>query len=55
MRHTAQWLDLSQDRVRAAIGYYAAHEQEIDDWIRRNDEEAQAAEAAWLREQELLA
>ncbi|MDQ3587344.1 MAG: hypothetical protein M3433_08445 [Actinomycetota bacterium] len=55
VRHTAQWLDLSQDQVREAIGYYAAHEQEIDDWIRRNDEEAEAAEAAWLREQELLA
>lgn len=55
IRHAADWLDLSQERVRAAIGYYAAHQQEIDDRIRRNDEEAEAAEAAWLREQELLA
>lgn len=55
VRQTADWLDLSQDQVRAAISYYAAHQQEIDEWIRRNDEEAEVAEAAWLREQELLA
>jgi hypothetical protein len=55
VRHTAEWLDLSPDRVRAAIGYYATHTEEIDEWIRRNDHEAEAAEAAWLREQELLA
>lgn len=55
VRRTADWLELRTDQVRAAIGYYAAHEGEIDDWVRRNDEEAEAAEAAWLREQELLA
>ena len=55
VRHTADWLHVSPDQVRAALGYYAAHTAEIDDWIRRNDEEAEAAEAAWLREQELLA
>lgn len=55
VRHTADWLGLTLDQVRAATGYYAAHADEIDDWIRRNDEEADAAEAAWRREQELLA
>lgn len=55
IRHTAKWLNLGQDRVRAAVAYYASHRREIDDWIRRNDEEAEAAESAWLREQELLA
>jgi len=55
VRHTAEWFDLSQDQVRTAIGYYTAHEREIDEWIRRNDAEAEDAEAAWLREQELLA
>jgi hypothetical protein len=55
VRHTAEWFDLGVDRVRAAIGYYAGNTEEIDEWIRRNDEEAEAAEAAWQREQELLA
>jgi len=55
IRHTADWLSVLHEQVRAAIGYYATHKQEIDDWIRRNDEEAEAAEATWLREQELLA
>ena len=55
IRHTAHWLSVPHEQVRAAIGYYATHKQEIDDWIRRNDEEAEAAEAAWQREQELLA
>jgi len=37
-----------------ASGYYATHPEETEDWIRRNDDEAEAAEVAWLREQELL-
>lgn len=55
IRHTADSLGLTLDQVRAATGYYAAHTSEIDDWIRRNDEEAEAAEDAWRREQDLLA
>ncbi len=55
IRHTADWLSVPHEQVRAAITYYATHRHEIDDWIRRNDEEAEAAEAAWQREQELLA
>lgn len=51
---TAEWLNLQPEQVRAAIRYYAAHADEIDEWIRRNDEEAEAAEAAWRRERELL-
>ena len=46
---------LRADQVRAVIRYYAEHREEIDDWIRRVDEEAAAAEAAWRREQELFA
>lgn len=40
--------------VRAALRYYAAFTEEIDGWIRRNEDEADAAEAAWLRERALL-
>jgi hypothetical protein len=55
IRHAAEWLDIRPDQVRAAVSYYGQHQREIDEWIRRNDEEAEAAEAAWGREQELLA
>jgi hypothetical protein len=54
IRHAAEWLSIRPDHVRAAVSYYGQHQREIDEWIRRNDEEAEAAEAAWRREQELL-
>lgn len=38
--------------MRAAVLYYRDHRDEIDDWIRRNDEEAERAYAAWSRERE---
>lgn len=55
VRHAADWLNLGQGQVRTAIGYYAEHQHEIDEWIARNEEAAEAEEAAWLRRQELLA
>lgn len=51
---TAGHLSLPVPSVRAALRYYAAFTEEIDGWIRRNEEEADAAEAAWLRERALL-
>jgi hypothetical protein len=53
--HTADYLNLPLAHVRSAVGYYAAYPAEIDMWIARNDEEAEAAEAAWRREQAALA
>lgn len=53
--HAADWLNLGPDQIRTAFSYYAAHKEAIDDWIRRNDEEADRAETAWAREQKLLA
>lgn len=38
--------------MRAAVLYYRDHRDEIDGWMRRNDEEADRAYAAWLRERE---
>jgi hypothetical protein len=40
--------------LRIALHYYAEFQTEIDDWIRSNDEEAERAEAIWLKEQELI-
>jgi hypothetical protein len=41
-------------RVLIAYRYYVEYQEEIDAWIQRLDEEAERAEAAWLREQALL-
>ena len=37
-----------------ALRYYATYREEIDDWIRRVDDEAERAEATWRLEQDLL-
>lgn len=52
---TADLLDLTEFQIRIAVRYYAAYPDEIDERIRRNVEEADAAEAAWKREQAALA
>jgi len=51
---TAGHLSLPAPSVRAALRYYGAFTEEIEAWIRRNQEEAETAEAAWLRERALL-
>lgn len=51
----AEILDLSPRQVRSAVRYYSDYPEEIDERIRRNVEEADAAEAAWRREQAALA
>jgi uncharacterized protein (DUF433 family) len=53
--YTADYLNLTSAQVRTAVSYYTAYKTEIDEWIARNDEEAEATEAAWLREQAALA
>lgn len=52
---TADYLGLSQTQVRAALSYYGAYPEEIDERIRLSIEEADVAEAAWRREQAALA
>ena len=51
----AEWLNLSPVQVRAAVRYYGEFPQEIDERIRRNQEDSAAAEAAWKRERAALA
>jgi uncharacterized protein (DUF433 family) len=51
----AEWGSLTVGQVRAAVSYYSEYPDEIDERIRRNVEEADAAEAAWRREQSALA
>lgn len=52
---TAELANLSPSQVRAAVRYYSEFRDEIDERIKRNIEEADAAEAAWQREQATLA
>lgn len=41
---TANWLDQPTNAIETALRYYEAHRPEIDEWIRRNEEVAEAAE-----------
>jgi hypothetical protein len=54
VQQTASSTGLTPEQVHAAAGYYADYPDEIDDWIRRVEEEAAEAEAAWQRRQDLL-
>ena len=45
---------LSTDQIGAALRYYADHTDEVADWIRRVEEEAERAEASWRRGLSLL-
>lgn len=44
VKRTADWLDQSTSAIETALRYYDAHREEIDEWIRRNEEAAEAAE-----------
>lgn len=45
---------LTADQVTTALGYYAEYGPEVDEWLRRLDEEAERAHVRWRRGQELL-
>jgi hypothetical protein len=50
----AELLDLREDRIRTAIDYHQAYPAEVDEWLAFHFADADAAEAAWLREQDAL-
>ena len=43
-QRTAEWLDQPVSAIDTALRYYEAHRAEIDQWIERNEEAAEAAE-----------
>lgn len=47
IERTADWLEQPLSAVEVALRYYNAHREQIDDWIRRNEEAAAAAERVW--------
>jgi hypothetical protein len=44
VKRTAEWLDQPVDAIGVALTYYHAHRGDIDEWIQRNEEAAEAAE-----------
>jgi hypothetical protein len=50
---TAELTGWTIDQVRTAVRYYLDYPDEIDDFIDRNDAEAELAEAQWRRAQGL--
>jgi len=51
----ASYLGVAPERVRAAVRYYAANRDEVDEFAARATEAAERAEELWRAEQELLA
>jgi hypothetical protein len=52
---TAELLRLTELQVRTGVRYYSDYPEKIDQRIKLNVDEADAAEAAWRREQAALA
>ena len=50
-RATAEYLSLPLPVVETALDYYDTYTSEIDEWIGRNEAEAERAEASWRRRQ----
>jgi hypothetical protein len=44
---TARYLEIPLGLVQAAITYYGAYRDEIDQWIEANEQETAEAHAAW--------
>ena len=51
---TARYLELPQGLVQAAISYYGAYRDEIDQWIEANEQQLAEAHAAWPRGQDAV-
>lgn len=51
---TAEFMNLTDVQVRAALGYYATYPEDIDQRIWENTEGSRLAEEAWLRAQKIL-
>jgi uncharacterized protein (DUF433 family) len=45
---SAVYLDIPLGLVQAALTYYGAFAEEVDEWIQLNEQEADDTKAAWL-------
>ena len=53
-RAAAEYLRVPLGLVQAAVAYYGAYRDEIDEWIDLNTRESEAAHQAWLAGQHAL-
>jgi uncharacterized protein (DUF433 family) len=53
-RAAADYLQISLGLVQAAVAYYGAYRDEIDEWIELNEHESEMAHATWLAGQQAL-
>jgi uncharacterized protein (DUF433 family) len=51
---TAEYFEISERKIQAAVSYYAEFQDEIDEWRRSKQEFADREYEAWRREQALL-
>jgi uncharacterized protein (DUF433 family) len=51
---TARYLEIPLGLVQAAISYYGAYREEIDQWIEVNEQQAAEAHAAWSAGQDAI-
>lgn len=50
----AEYLQMALGLVQAAVIYYGAYPDEVDQWIERNEREGAEAHSAWLAGQAAL-
>jgi uncharacterized protein (DUF433 family) len=50
----AEYLGVALGLIQAAVAYYGAYRDEIDEWIELNARESEAAHEAWLAGQRAL-
>ena len=53
-REAAEYLAIPPGLIQAAVAYYGAYRDEIDEWIELNARESEAAYEAWLAGQQAL-
>lgn len=51
---TAEYLDISPAQVEAALRYYAAYRDEVDEWIEQSRAIAERERELWRRQQDAL-
>jgi len=51
---TARYLEIPLGLVQAAISYYGAYRDEIDQWIEANEQQAAEAHAVWSAGQDAI-
>lgn len=45
---TVEYLEIPLSLIQAAVTYFGAYPDEIEDWLARNTQEVDEAHAAWL-------